>query len=118
MPRHILSSLPLPARLRRLFPRRGKGEGGKAVVEFMEYRARLVSPLMRRILLVNTVPLGLLALTLLYLTQFQNSLLEAEVSACGNRRASMPARWGRVPSPCPAMTLRWSPPWHGPCSCA
>ncbi|WP_370636297.1 stimulus-sensing domain-containing protein [Komagataeibacter sp. FNDCR2] len=81
MPRHILSSLPLPARLRRLIPRRGKGEGGKAVVEFMEYRARLVSPLMRRILLVNTVPLGLLALTLLYLTQFQNSLLEAEVSA-------------------------------------
>ncbi|WP_258365835.1 sensor histidine kinase [Komagataeibacter rhaeticus] len=47
----------------------------------MEYRTRLVSPLMRRILLVNTLPLGLLALTLLYLTQFQNSLLEAEVSA-------------------------------------
>ncbi|MEG3347865.1 stimulus-sensing domain-containing protein [Novacetimonas hansenii] len=47
----------------------------------MEYRTRLVSPLMRRILLVNMLPLGLLALTLLYLTQFQNSLLEAEVSA-------------------------------------
>lgn len=31
----------------------------------MEYRTWLVSPLMRRILLVNTLPLGLLALTLL-----------------------------------------------------
>mgnify|MGYP003362342511 CR=1 FL=1 len=52
-----------------------------AAAAYMEYRTRLVSPLMRRILLVNMLPLGLLALTLLYLTQFQNSLLEAEVSA-------------------------------------
>ncbi len=63
------------------------GTGGRlsgntaAAVAYMEYRTRLVSPLMRRILLVNMLPLGLLALTLLYLTQFQNSLLEAEVSA-------------------------------------
>lgn len=81
MPHPVLSSLPLPARLRRLIPRRRGTKGGNAVAEFMEYRTRLVSPLMRRILLVNTLPLGLLALTLLYLTQFQNSLLEAEVSA-------------------------------------
>ncbi|ARW17429.1 sensor histidine kinase YycG [Komagataeibacter europaeus] len=82
MPRPVLS-LPfaVPPRLRRLIPRRWSGEGRNAVAEFMEYRTRLVSPLMRRILLVNTLPLGLLALTLLYLTQFQNSLLEAEVSA-------------------------------------
>ncbi|MCQ8277414.1 sensor histidine kinase [Acetobacteraceae bacterium KSS8] len=42
---------------------------------------RWVSPMMRRILLVNVVPLALLVATLLYLNQFQNSLLEAEVSA-------------------------------------
>ncbi|MCQ8239381.1 ATP-binding protein [Rhizosaccharibacter radicis] len=35
----------------------------------------------RRVLLVNVVPLVLLVATLLYLNQFQNSLLEAEVSA-------------------------------------
>ncbi|ATU74000.1 Sensor protein ChvG [Gluconacetobacter sp. SXCC-1] len=81
MPRSFLSSLPLPPPLRRLVPRRWSGDSQNSVAEFMEYRTRLVSPLMRRILLVNTLPLGLLALTLLYLTQFQNSLLEAEVSA-------------------------------------
>ncbi|TLU71516.1 ATP-binding protein [Lichenicoccus roseus] len=44
-------------------------------------RRRWVSPLMRRILLVNALPLALLVATLLYLNQFQNSLLEAEVTA-------------------------------------
>ena len=44
-------------------------------------RRRWVSPMMRRILLVNVMPLALLVATLLYLNQFQNSLLEAEVSA-------------------------------------
>ncbi len=52
-----------------------------AASAFHEYRTRLVSPLMRRILLVNALPLMLLALTLFYLNQFQNSLLEAEVMA-------------------------------------
>nr|WP_259650069.1 sensor histidine kinase [Gluconacetobacter diazotrophicus] len=52
-----------------------------AASAYHEYRTRLVSPLMRRILLVNALPLMLLALTLLYLNQFQNSLLEAEVTA-------------------------------------
>ena len=37
--------------------------------------------MMRRILLVNALPLALLVATLLYLNQFQNSLLEAEVTA-------------------------------------
>ena len=41
---------------------------------------RWVSPLMRRILLVNAVPLALLVAALLYLDQYQNGLLEAEVS--------------------------------------
>lgn len=44
-------------------------------------RRRWVSPMMRRILLVNALPLALLVATLLYLNQFQNSLLEAEVTA-------------------------------------
>ncbi len=43
--------------------------------------ARRVSPLLRRILLVNLVPLALLLAALLYLDQYQNGLLEAEVTA-------------------------------------
>ncbi len=42
--------------------------------------ARRVSPLLRRILLVNLVPLALLLAALLYLDQYQNGLLQAEVS--------------------------------------
>jgi len=45
------------------------------------YRARWVSPLLRRILLVNVLPLVLLVAALLYLNQYQNGLLEAEVTA-------------------------------------
>jgi two-component system sensor histidine kinase ChvG len=44
-----------------------------------QLRERWVSPLMRRILLVNAVPLALLVAALLYLDQYQNGLLEAEV---------------------------------------
>jgi two-component system sensor histidine kinase ChvG len=42
-------------------------------------RRRWASPLLRRILLVNVMPLVLLVATLLYLDQYQNGLLEAEV---------------------------------------
>lgn len=42
-------------------------------------RARLMSPLMRRVMLVNAVPLALLVVALLYLDQYQNGLIEAEV---------------------------------------
>ena len=45
------------------------------------FLARWVSPLLRRILLVNALPLALLVAALLYLDQYQNGLLEAEVSA-------------------------------------
>src|ERR1700693_4761083 len=45
------------------------------------FRARWVSPLLRRILLVNALPLALLVAALLYLDQYQNGLLEAEVGA-------------------------------------
>jgi two-component system sensor histidine kinase ChvG len=44
-------------------------------------RPRLVSPLLRRILLVNALPLALLVATLLYLDQYQNGLLQATVTA-------------------------------------
>jgi len=44
-------------------------------------RQRWVSPLMRRILLVNALPLALLVAALLYLDQYQNGLLEAQVTA-------------------------------------
>jgi len=44
-------------------------------------RERWVSPLLRRILLVNALPLVLLLAALLYLDQYQNGLLEAEVGA-------------------------------------
>jgi two-component system sensor histidine kinase ChvG len=40
-----------------------------------------VSPLLRRVLAVNFVPLVLLSATLLYLDQYQDGLLEAEVTA-------------------------------------
>ena len=44
-------------------------------------RRRWVSPLLRRILLVNALPLVLLVAALLYLDQFQAGLLEAEIQA-------------------------------------
>ncbi|WP_051212803.1 stimulus-sensing domain-containing protein [Rubritepida flocculans] len=44
-------------------------------------RRRLVSPLLRRILLVNALPPALLAAALLYLDQYQDGLLAAEVEA-------------------------------------
>jgi two-component system sensor histidine kinase ChvG len=44
-------------------------------------RRRLVSPLLRRILLVNALPLALLVAALLYLDQYQNGLLQSEVTA-------------------------------------
>jgi two-component system sensor histidine kinase ChvG len=45
------------------------------------YRQRWLSPLLRRILLVNALPLALLVVALLYLDQYQNGLLEAQVTA-------------------------------------
>jgi len=44
-------------------------------------RRALVSPLMRRIMLVNALPLVLLVAALLYLDQYLNGLLEAEVGS-------------------------------------
>ena len=43
-------------------------------------RLRLVPPLLRRILLVNAMPLVLLLAALLYLDQYQDGLLQAEVT--------------------------------------
>jgi two-component system sensor histidine kinase ChvG len=50
-------------------------------VPIRRFRQRWVSPLLRRILLVNALPLALLVVALLYLDQYQNGLLEAQVAA-------------------------------------
>src|ERR1700741_234377 len=52
-----------------------------AVPQQKRFRARWVSPLLRRILMVNALPLALLVVALLYLDQYQNGLLEAQVGA-------------------------------------
>ncbi len=52
-----------------------------AAVAIRSTRRRWVSPLLRRILLVNALPLALLVAALLYLDQYQSGLLEAEVQA-------------------------------------
>jgi two-component system, OmpR family, sensor histidine kinase ChvG len=57
------------------------GPAKPATSQPRRYRRRWVSPLLRRILLVNALPLALLVAALLYLDQYQNGLLEAEVSA-------------------------------------
>src|SRR5919202_3623125 len=44
-------------------------------------RPRWVSPLLRRVLLLNILPPALLAAAMLYLDQYQNGLLAAEVEA-------------------------------------
>src|ERR1700709_4989 len=53
----------------------------RSTAPLKRFRQRRVSPLLRRILLVNALPLALLVAALLYLDQYQNGLLEAEVSA-------------------------------------
>ncbi len=53
----------------------------RATVSTRRFRQRWVSPLLRRILLVNALPLALLVVALLYLDQYQNGLLEAQVTA-------------------------------------
>ncbi|MBS7813463.1 stimulus-sensing domain-containing protein [Roseococcus pinisoli] len=59
-----------------------KPEDGSPV---QEHRRRWVSPLLRRILLVNALPPALLAAALLYLDQYQNGLMAAEVEAMRNQ---------------------------------
>jgi len=56
-------------------------ELARAVQRRRRFRQRWVSPLLRRILLVNALPLALLVVALLYLDQYQNGLLEAQVTA-------------------------------------
>ena len=53
----------------------------RATSPIKRFRQRWVSPLLRRILLVNALPLALLVVALMYLDQYQNGLLEAQVTA-------------------------------------
>jgi len=55
--------------------------GGSETPRSTAPRRRWVSPLLRRILLVNALPPALLAASLLYLDQYQNGLVAAEVEA-------------------------------------
>ena len=64
------------------------------------FRQRWVSPLLRRILLVNALPLALLVVALLYLDQYQNGLLEAQVAALREQARVF------------AGALRWVPAVH------
>ena len=57
------------------------GWRSRTVATDKRFRQRWVSPLLRRILLVNALPLALLVVALLYLDQYQNGLLEAQVGA-------------------------------------
>ncbi|GAB0118255.1 histidine kinase [Acidisoma sp. 7E03] len=54
---------------------------GAAPAPAMAPKRRLASPFLRRILLVNALPLALLVIGLLYLDQYQNGLMDADVSA-------------------------------------
>ncbi|MDE7547552.1 stimulus-sensing domain-containing protein [Acetobacter fabarum] len=60
---------------------RAHNGGVEATAAYQASRTRLISPLMRRVLLVNILPLALLGLTVLFLNQFRNSLLATEVTA-------------------------------------
>ncbi|OUI93429.1 histidine kinase [Acetobacter indonesiensis] len=63
-------------------PGQGSKQGGvEATAAYEASRTRLVSPLMRRIMLVNILPLALLGVTMLFLNQFRNSLLASEVTS-------------------------------------
>jgi two-component system sensor histidine kinase ChvG len=53
----------------------------RSTAPIARFRQRWVSPLLRRILSVNALPLALLVVALLYLDQYQNGLLEAQVTA-------------------------------------
>ena len=55
--------------------------GGAIPIIVQTRRTRWVSPLLRRVLLVNFVPLALLLAAVLYQNQYQDGLLESEVSA-------------------------------------
>jgi two-component system sensor histidine kinase ChvG len=60
-----------------------RSSAGSAVpsVPSLSPRRRLASPFLRRILLVNALPLVLLVIGLLYLDQYQNGLMDADVGA-------------------------------------
>ncbi len=62
-------------------PESGALAGTSSFTRVGAARRRAVSPLLKRILLVNIVPLLLLVAALLYLDQYQSGLMQAEVQA-------------------------------------
>ncbi|UPG72966.1 sensor N-terminal transmembrane domain-containing protein [Roseomonas gilardii subsp. gilardii] len=79
---------------------------------------RNVSPLLRRILLLNALPPFLLATSLLYLDQYQNGLLAGEVQALRTQARSMPMAWPRPPSASRTTIRCWCPTSPGRCCAA
>ena len=77
----LLAHLFAQARSLRIPGQRPHSGGVEATAAYQASRTRLISPLMRRVLLVNILPLALLGLTVLFLNQFRNSLLATEVTA-------------------------------------
>lgn len=77
----LLTHLFAQARSLRIPGQRPHNGGVEATAAYQASRTRLISPLMRRVLLVNILPLALLGLTVLFLNQFRNSLLTTEVTA-------------------------------------
>ncbi|MBR0558596.1 stimulus-sensing domain-containing protein [Neokomagataea sp. TBRC 2177] len=75
--RHVLEVRRRPGMVRRFFH---IGAMKRRMMHVLPKR-RAMTPLLVRILLLNILPLALLAVTLLFLDQFQNSLLETDVNA-------------------------------------
>lgn len=71
------------------------GRDGKAAENRFKL-PRFASPLMRRIFLLNTLPLAILAVTLLFLNDFQNSLLETDVNALREQAHIYAAAMGQI----------------------
>ncbi len=90
--------------------------GPPAVATLPRRHRSWVSPLLRRVLLVNVVPLALLFATLLYLDQYQDGLLEAEVSALREQARIYAGALGesavRVTDP---NNPSWCRNWRGRC---
>lgn len=107
-------------------PGQGNKQGGiEATAAYEASKTRLVSPLMRRIMLVNVLPLALLAVTMLFLNQFRNSLLTTEVAGLREQARIYAGALGKAlfAARAPAAQTRivifhWNPRKPADCCCA
>lgn len=102
--RHLLEERRRPGMVRRFFH---IGAMKRRMMRVLP-RRRAMTPLLVRILLLNILPLALLAVTLLFLDQFQNSLLETDVNALREQAhiyAGAVGQFAAKPSPRGAHSL-------------